>query len=229
MILGSTFVKKCPNCCQLNKHNSIKSGNTFGAKYWTDGKQFAPMLPQFLEVVTCPNCHLAEWSSKYISVDSYVMYLSPAIFSNIDEKHKAKQAKERDLRSLYFRVPFVQNPSTQELTKFIFLNKLSIDQELKVRTMIWHKENDLRRHSVEFHSLSKTGVENLKSMVAIFDSSICYPTLNKSEILRELGNFEMAKECIMDSNLMTNKRITKLMLQLIESKDSQVREVIFPF
>jgi len=37
------------------------SGNTLGAKIWTDGKQEAPMLPEGIVLSFCNNCNQYLW------------------------------------------------------------------------------------------------------------------------------------------------------------------------
>lgn len=46
MIPGPTLVRARPECKALAKHEAIQSGNTFGARWWTDGAMDAPMLPK---------------------------------------------------------------------------------------------------------------------------------------------------------------------------------------
>ena len=64
MIPGPTTIKKCSECSGLIKENSILSGNTVGAKYWTDGKGYAPMLPDWFWLVKCPHCHNLLWINE---------------------------------------------------------------------------------------------------------------------------------------------------------------------
>ncbi|MBN1464158.1 hypothetical protein JXA02_00250 [candidate division KSB1 bacterium] len=38
MILGTVIIRKCSACGELIVEDSIGSGNTFGARFWTDGR-----------------------------------------------------------------------------------------------------------------------------------------------------------------------------------------------
>lgn len=56
MILGPDLFYKCP-VCGANLHSySLRSGNTFGAKVYSDGKMFAPMLPEYPNITKCGGC-----------------------------------------------------------------------------------------------------------------------------------------------------------------------------
>lgn len=46
MLPGPTIIIACPLCGQYAKKRTIISGNTFGAKLWSDGKRISPMLPE---------------------------------------------------------------------------------------------------------------------------------------------------------------------------------------
>jgi len=46
MLPGPTIVRKCSTCGKLIAQPTLLSGNTFGARFWTDGKREAPMLPE---------------------------------------------------------------------------------------------------------------------------------------------------------------------------------------
>ena len=49
-------IVECPYCGGTKELLSLMSGNTFGARYWSDRKQVAPMLPQVSPVQKCPHC-----------------------------------------------------------------------------------------------------------------------------------------------------------------------------
>ena len=55
MIPGANLIIKCPACQFLHQRESLISGNTFGAEYFSDGKRDAPMLPDFPYFVKCNN------------------------------------------------------------------------------------------------------------------------------------------------------------------------------
>ena len=61
MMPGPTLIKKCSACQQLIEEETLLSGNTCGAVFWTDGACDAPMLPDRPELVKCPFCKALVW------------------------------------------------------------------------------------------------------------------------------------------------------------------------
>ena len=53
MLPGPDIYYKCPYCSNVLYHGGMISGNTFGAKFYSDGKMDAPMLPQFPRITKC--------------------------------------------------------------------------------------------------------------------------------------------------------------------------------
>lgn len=58
---GPTYIRKCPQCSNHFSQDTLSSGNTFGAKFWTDGKMEALMMPNYPEYVGCPHCNKSLW------------------------------------------------------------------------------------------------------------------------------------------------------------------------
>ena len=58
---GPRTIRSCPHCSEPFEEPTIASGNTFGAKIWSDGKMDAPMLPEHHAFVSCPSCNEPFW------------------------------------------------------------------------------------------------------------------------------------------------------------------------
>ena len=56
MIPGPDYIYKCPNCGSLFRQGSLTSGNTFGAKVFSDGVTIAPMMSDFPSFTKCKKC-----------------------------------------------------------------------------------------------------------------------------------------------------------------------------
>jgi hypothetical protein len=52
----------CPHCTALQERVIIQSGNTFGARRWTDGKTKAHMMPDHLWFARCTQCSGCYWT-----------------------------------------------------------------------------------------------------------------------------------------------------------------------
>lgn len=64
MIPGSTDIIGCPSCGTAYRLGSLSSGNTMGARWWSDGKREAPMLPSSPLVTRCRGCGRSFWLSR---------------------------------------------------------------------------------------------------------------------------------------------------------------------
>ncbi|MFC2124602.1 hypothetical protein ACFLU5_07300 [Bacteroidota bacterium] len=61
MIPDTPTIIECPHCQHQALKESLISGNTLEAVYWTDGKREAPMLPEFPSLTFCDGCKKAYW------------------------------------------------------------------------------------------------------------------------------------------------------------------------
>ena len=104
MLPGPIEYYKCPKCQSLTSRGSLLSGNTFGAKLYSDGKQIAPMLPEFPAIIKCKKCGTFFWlkdeneikiedetiesySAEFLSVNEYNEAINSEIFTNNKELH----------------------------------------------------------------------------------------------------------------------------------------------
>lgn len=55
-MLESHAFYKCPTCGAYLYSSSLHCGNTIGAKFYSDGKMFAPMWPEFPDFTKCEEC-----------------------------------------------------------------------------------------------------------------------------------------------------------------------------
>ena len=68
MMRGPGEIIRCPSCGMCQSRMTLRSGNTFGATFYSDGKRVAPMLPEFPHFVKCPKC------SVFFKIDESVRY-----------------------------------------------------------------------------------------------------------------------------------------------------------
>jgi hypothetical protein len=54
--MPALIVRECPHCNAHVVQEETLSGNTIGAKFYTDGKREAKMLPNHPWLVKCPVC-----------------------------------------------------------------------------------------------------------------------------------------------------------------------------
>lgn len=66
MIPDYSKIIRCPYCGEKKELLSLCSGNTIGARTWSDAKQIAPMLPKVSPVQKCSHCgkYFLEYKQK---------------------------------------------------------------------------------------------------------------------------------------------------------------------
>ncbi len=61
MMPGPTLLKACPHCSARFLLRTLRSGNTFGAVLYSDGRLIAPMLPDSPRFRICQGCARPFW------------------------------------------------------------------------------------------------------------------------------------------------------------------------
>ena len=200
MLPGPDIYKHCSSCHQLIIEETLMSGNTFGAIYWSDGKREAPMLPQTPWLITCPHCKALLW------IDA----LEKQINISSSEKKKA----------LHYTTP-----SFNDYLSLLPLKKPSLRKETYLRVQAWWTSNDKRRDK----PLLMTPIEqqNALALAELLDESDTNNVLMKAEIFREVEDFETAMtllERIQDS---AYEKPVMFLKRHVEERNPFVKQLIF--
>ncbi len=177
MIPGSDSYYNCPNCGHLLSKPNIMSGNTCGAKLYSDGKHIAPMLPEYPNLTKCRKCNTFFWLSK------------------LEEVQPFRRGAEQNSDWLYAdRVKFLKIDELFDALKSgIAESKL---EERIIRMEIWWAYNDRKRNDQELFINENDEMlwkENFKGLMDLLDDSEINDKITAAEIHRNLGNF---KECL---------------------------------
>lgn len=132
---GPVKIYRCGNCSALFARRTIASGNTLRARYRSDGKMDAPMLPLSPPLVACPACRNVLPSSTLEPIDQYRAYLG---FVPRDE-----HAPQLMLSEKYKDAPWLDVPSANECLEFVRGADLG-DQEVRLRLFTVQRVNDER-------------------------------------------------------------------------------------
>jgi hypothetical protein len=163
------IVRECPHCRAFVVQEDTLSGNTIGAKFYTDGKREAKMLPDHPWLVRCPLCSHLFWVDESVEVDT---------------GFDAAKGKQQVLK-----------PSEKEVLNFLEGPELSKDKEIYLRMHAWWAANDVWRWLPNPKpAFSKEQVKNLEALSALLDESLPDHRILKAEIARELGMFD---ECLL--------------------------------
>jgi len=179
MTPGPTKIRECSACGKHVTEHTIGSGNTFGARFWTDGKIDAPMLPDQPWLIKCQHCGTLVW---------------------IDELTQVGKIDPGGVETLYgSRFPDARPglvPTLQDYTAFLETGLSDKQKERYVRLRSWWAGNDSRRGSNQSKPLNSFETENLRAFVNLLDESEEGDRLMKAEALRELGEFAEAKRLL---------------------------------
>jgi hypothetical protein len=205
---GPTAIIACPICNGTAAYGTLLSGNTFGARQYTDGKMLAPMLPQPPSVLKCPHCRGFYWLTDARTV------------ATIEGSNRGM--------SEYAKVASVQEPTEEEYFQAI-AGGLARDrkQEKSLRILTWWRSNDkLRSQTFTSNTQSEACRNNLEELVSLFDNDDEADRLTKAEVLRHLSRFEDSLAVLNTIKKRPLKDIAWHIRTLCRNEDSVVREIV---
>jgi len=188
-----------------------------GAKWWTDGKVEAHMLPTNDALISCPTCSKPVW----VSAAKKLGKVRRASFYPEDNQVAASGS----FAGRASDVEYGKSPTADLYLEALAAPGVAADQEKYIRMRLWWLWNDIRRETRVATKLSEQEVENLERLIPLLDLSKENGVLAKAEALRELGKFE---ECIalLDSpEARTESGYAGNILYWAEQHDPYVREI----
>ena len=170
---GPDIIRECPKCAGTVVQNTMMSGNTFGARMWTDGKMEAPMLPDCPWLVKCPDCHALLWIDETREIGEGGFF---------DENPGWPNAKEP------------VSPMVSDLLRMLATDGLSPEKNLYLRQKYWWAINDAYRSNETATAIFEPLQERmLRALAAVFDENDSNQRIAKAEVFRELKMFD---DCI---------------------------------
>ena len=202
---GSVIIKECPVCSLLIRQYTITSGNTFGAILWTDGKRYAPMLPDQPLLVMCPLCQTLVW---------------------IDELRViSEDGSQKDSHGYFDKSVAYEMPSFNDYVTFLENNLLPSRKEHYVRLRLWWLDNDVRRDNANEIPLSSREMSNLTAFAELLNEENATDLLMKAEVMRELGRFDEANALLSRLTDRDLSKVAKFIKGLVIQGDYHVRKV----
>ena len=174
---------KCPACGKRQKRTGLVSGNSVGARHYTDGKVIAPMLPEIPRFVKCPKCGVFYKINERVT-RGWARQSAPEVAFLSD-----RECAEAIDDGLYN----AEKHGSKEWREDIILLRLEM----------WRAFNDRIRDGYEPHGdemrsdMPCSGVERalyenncwkLISMLAEYDGD--QACLTRAELFRNLGHFD---------------------------------------
>ena len=203
MTPGQNLVLKTRQGGTLVKIATITSGNTLGARYWTDGKCEAPMLPPNPLLRKHPATGELFWTSECEEV-----------------------AEEDPWGEEYANVPFAETPTLSDYLSVLESGLAnSPKKERYVRMHAWWAANDAARHGGEASSTADVA-ENLKAMAALMDPGDPNQRLMAAEVWRELGDFDKSLELLGYDFPQEFAKAVGLIRRLAEERNTKVQPLV---
>jgi len=205
MLPGQIIIRQCSKCSGLLKQKTIITGNTFGAKCWTDGKMEAPMLPESLDLVKCPHCNSLIWINRQVKVDEIEPW-----------------GYEKYTEALHYVIPLFK-----DYIDYITTGKIQSKTERQLRLRAWWAGNDKRRNRDNETTFSVEEIDNLKLLLNLLEEKDEKIIIMKAEIMRELGDFDASKNLLSKQFNEDMIPVVTTIKNLIEQEDRLVREIIY--
>ncbi|MDR2683829.1 MAG: hypothetical protein LBB53_00410 [Prevotellaceae bacterium] len=180
MIPAPDSVYKCPKCDEFFKNRNLLSGNTCGAILYSDGKQNAPMLPEFPNLTKCEKCDSIFWLSDLKEI------------GEIDCWGEESNNKE------WANAPYAEFLNIKDLFRALDENK-DDKKVVYIQLMIWRTFNDrVRQNNNLFIDESEKNlwIENCNSLIKLLDKNDVNEQIMIAELYRNLGQFENCMEII---------------------------------
>ncbi len=214
---GPDEIIECLKCRALARVPSLLSGNTIGARWWTDGKMEAMMLPQYPEITRCGACAAFYWVSDA---------------RRIGEIDYNDDSKRRQIPEEWGEAEKIEELSEDEYLQAIAggLGKPR-KRELYLRTRAWWAGNDAFRTpetdkpGQPAPPRSPAATANLERLFKLLRTKDITERLLKAEVARELGRFDEALEILRSEFPSQYQRVVTLMQELSQAKDPMVREI----
>ena len=179
MIPGPTIIRSCSACGKHLAQHTIGSGNTIGARFWTDGKRDAPMLPDQPWLVKCQHCGTLVWIDEQTQVGEIDPWASET-----DEKNKYPDARPGS------------TPTLRDYADLLDTGVSDKNKERYLRLRAWWAGNDPRREGGQPTPLDSCETQNLQALLAWLDEDEDNDLSMQAEVLREVGEFNEADKLL---------------------------------
>lgn len=171
MLPGPNIVRECPKCTKPFSQMTMSSGNTFGAKLWSDRKLDAPMMIENTKCGVCPECGSFIWIERSLEIGRVAW-------------NAIKESKYPNAR-LY------KNPRIVDYVEALNDLTLNTKDEICIRNLLMHCSNDQFRNGLPKLTVPAEDQKNQLRLIELLGDSED-DRLLKAEIHRELGNFDSA-------------------------------------
>ena len=202
MLPGPNIVRECHSCHEYFIQASILSGNTFGAKFWPDGKMEAPMMPNAPAYVGCPHCKTSFWIEDTKEVGQY-------------------KWGEKNTNTFANAISYIE-PSDEIYLQGLKDSNLTKDREIYLRANLMRLYNDVNRDQKTQKPSTEAQKNNWTKLIEILEAESTEDKLLKAEVYREMGDFNQAKKTLQGEFDEDYMQSLDVLDKLIEARDHRV-------
>ncbi len=210
MTPGPTIIRMCSTCGKHILQHTIGSGNTFGARFWTDGKRDAPMLPDQPRLIKCPHCSTLVWIDEQSQVGGIGRWGQKD--ETVDRFKGAMSAV---------------TPTFRDYSALLSAGVEPGEKERYVRLRAWWAGNDARREGDHANPMTDAETVNLRAFSDLLNENEDNDRLMKAETLRELGMFEAAEALLATPFRGGLMQIVGVIRSLNQRRNASVTELRF--
>ena len=199
MTPGKPQILTCPFCGAKKEIMTLASGNTFGAEFWSDNKQIAPMLPEISLVQKCPKC------GKY-----YIRTRQDVVYSEKGWCFEKGTLSFGEMKEAFHQLQEQGFEDEKE--------------EINIRMMLHHAYNDYYYRNDDTHIVNEEDRKLFHENGLWLIKNLITDNVMKAEFYREIGEMEAAKS-ILDSIHVEDdflKNISDEIIRRISNNDDKV-------
>jgi len=211
MTPGPTLILQLPHCKHLIKYPTTASGNTVGARQWSDGKMEAPMLPDAPPLCKCPTDGKLFWVEDTEIIAEWEFY------------------NEEEINEEWAQLDTISEPSEEDLWAALGTELTNTPERLYyIRLALWWAGNDhiRNRQRKELSAEHLANLTEFEKMLSADDDD--ESTLLRAEALRELSRFDESVELL--KNVVSGRMadFAGIIRDLAEQQYSVVVDINFP-
>ncbi|WP_394147115.1 hypothetical protein [Shewanella atlantica] len=201
MRYGTEVFKECNHCGGCLTLRPLLEVDARTASLWSDGYVDSPMVPQQSLLVKCGHCKAEVW---------------------LPELKAAPEGKDNAMA--------YQSLDEDELWALIEeYGKQPSEHQLYIRLRLWQLANHkYRTEKATLVQWSERERSNMEALLLILNMDAVQERLLAAELLRQLGNFERAREPLQVEFEGSAFEVSKLLLQRIKQQKQQVFKCRLP-
>ena len=184
---GLDIIIACPQCKMLHRQGTLMSGNTIGAKFWTDGKMEAPMLPEIPIITKCGKCNSIFWIKDAEKIGEISPFAEAMEDAEVPPEWRNSQ-----------RISKLDKTSLIEALNTEIAKSSKDEKYLRVR-LWWGINDEIRKGLQNIPEKDKPVFkENLEKLISLLGDEDPQERVMKAEAYREMGVFDQVSPLLQE-------------------------------